>query len=458
MKIPKGNWRQPLDPMRLLIFLLILVSVSRIHSHFALIGKLRPAMLLAVLTLGYAYLNPHTLARTKLLTTVPAKTIAAIGIWACLSTVFGISIGASGKFILDVYTKVLLTGLLIVVATRHGRDLWLFVWAYVISSGVLVWMAWFVFGMSKADPQGISRLSNLYTFDANDLGLVLLIGLTLSLLTFQTSGRLGKLISVVVILGVGATIARSGSRGGFVGLVAVALSLVFMMKTVALSKRLVTVGAIGIALALAAPPGYWQQMSTILEPKKDYNWSDTDGRKAVAKRGFSYMQRFPIFGLGINNFAKAECFLEEKGTGHIPGTGRRCTAPHNTWVQAGAELGFPGLVMWLVLTLGSVVGMNRLRRRLPKGWKRGPPEERFLFQATLYLPVAMISFMATSSFLSFAWVDIVYILAAFIAGTYHAVSVKLYGERLARRNTATAKAPRRPRRQQLVTARSALNP
>jgi O-antigen ligase len=288
--------------------------------------------------------------------------------------------------------------------------------------------------------------------------LVLLIGLALSLLTFQTSGRLGKIVSLVVILGVGATIARSGSRGGFVGLVVVGLSLLFMMNTVPMAKRLLTVGAIGIALSLAAPAGYWQQMETILEPTEDYNWTDVDGRKEVAKRGVSYMSRFPVFGLGINNFARAECFLEEKGTAHVPGTGRRCTPPHNTWLQAGAELGVPGLAMWLVLTLGSVIGMNRLRRKLPKGWKRGTPEERFLYLSTIYIAVAMISFMATSTFLSFAWADIVYVLAALIGGVYHSVSVKLYEDRFVNGGVPAVPSPRGRRRRDFVTARIAVGP
>jgi len=199
-------------------------------------------------------------------------------------------------------------------------------------------------------------------------------------------------------------------------------------------------------------------METMLQPKDDYNWTDTDGRKAVTKRGVAYMRRFPIFGLGISNFGKAECFLEEKGTNHIPGTGRRCTAPHNTWVQTGAELGFPGLAMWVVLTFGSVVGMIRLRRKLPNSWKQGTAEERFLYLATIYLAVAMISFIATSTFLTFAWSDIVYILAALIAGVYHSVGVKLKQDRYGNMSVPSVPPPRGRRRQQFVTARSAVGP
>ena len=107
----------------------------------------------------------------------------------------------------------------------------MFVWAYVVSCGVLVWMATLVFGL-RLYGSGIARLGDLYMYDANDLGVVLMIGIALSLLTFQTSGRMGKLVSGATLLGIGVAIARSGSRGAFVGLVAVGLALLFALPDI----------------------------------------------------------------------------------------------------------------------------------------------------------------------------------------------------------------------------------
>jgi O-antigen ligase len=145
------------------------------------------------------------------------------------------------------------------------------------------------------------------------------------------------------------------------------------------------------------------------------------------------MMTHPIFGIGINNFWRAECFESDKARSHIAGTGIKCSAAHNSYIQAGAELGIPGLVLWLVLIFGGIRGMLRLRRRLPPAWARGSPEDRFLYLAPLYLAVAMVGFAVSSFFVSFAWMDPVYYLAALMAGVYSVASRRL--------GTATVAAP-----------------
>lgn len=422
-----SEWGGTLDPLRVAVFLLIILNVSRINSHFSAINVLRPSLLLVLITAGYAFLNPTAVVQDRLMSTLQAKVFAGLGIMACLSVIFGISMGGSGLFIITNFSKVLLTGFVVIAAIRRGHDMYLFVWAYVISCGVLVWMGWFVFGLSTRG-SAVARLGNLYTYDANDVGLVLLVGLPLSLLTFESSGRLGKLVSLFVLLGISATVARSGSRGAFLGFIAVILALLVLMKTVSIGKRVITVAAVVLALVLATGPGYWTQMSTMLSPKDDYNWTKNDGRKAITKRGLGYMMQYPLFGLGIGNFARAECMISEKAEYHIAGTGIKCSPPHNTWIQVGGELGFPGLLLWTMLVLGGIVGMNRLRRLLPRSWLNGDREGRFLYRASLYFPVAMIAFAVTSTFLSFAWIDIVYILAGFMAGLSYSVKRKLMAD------------------------------
>jgi len=412
------------DPLRLSLFLLTVLTVSRVHQHFPFIAQFRPALLLAALTGIYAYLNPRLIAKGVFQNWIP-KLVAAIAVWACLSVPFGISLGGAAKFFLDEYSKTLIYFVLLVVAIRGPRDLYTLIWAYVISSGILVYLSWFVFKVKRYSINGLERISSGYTFDANDLGLVLIIGLALAILTYQTSGKYGKLASAGVVLGVGATIARSGSRGAFVGLVVVGIALLFMLKSVSVTARLGFLFATVIALGIAAPPGYWRQMGTILRPSDDYNATTINGRVAVAKRGMGYMFEYPIFGLGLNNFARAECFISDKAQNHIVGTGLRCTPPHNSYVQAGAELGVPGLIMWSCLVFGSIIGMNRLRRRLPRSWARGDPEQRFMYLATMYLALAMIGFAVTAFFLTFAWLDMVYYLAAMMAGLYSCVELRL---------------------------------
>ena len=443
------------DPLRILLFLLTIITVSRVHQQWPFLAVFRPALLLAFLTAVYAFLNPRLIEQRGPFYTWPGKVTLALGILACVSAPFGMSTGGSAMYILTEYSKTLIFAFLLFAAIRTAADLYTLTWAYVVGSAILVWMALFLFGLSKASGSAVERLSNLYTWDANDIGVVLIVGLALTLLIFQTASGRGKVAAGAIIAGIGATIARSGSRGSFVGLLAFGFALLFMLNQVSVVKRAVFLAVTLLGLIIEAPRGYWEQMQTVTAPTQDYNWSAQDGRKEVAKRGLGYMLSHPIFGLGIHNFWRAECIEGEKVQGQVMGTGIRCTPPHNSYIEAGAEMGIPGLALWCSLVIGGIVSCRRLRRRLPRSWLKGDPEQRFLYQATMYLQLAFIGFAVCAFFLTFAWLDIIYMLAAYLGGLYVAI-----GEKLGRSGVAAppVAVPRRRMRGEPVQFRFATPP
>ena len=416
-----GSLSLVVDPLRVALFVLTILTISRIHEHYPLLARFRPALLLVVASVGYAYLNPRYLTRANVFAFWPMRVLVVLGILACCSAAFGISLGASATFILASYVKTLAYAFLIAVAIRHVTDLFTFVWAYVISCGILAFFSLFVFGMSKSVNSRVSRLNNLYTYDSNDLCVVMMVGLPLTLLLLSVERGVKRWILTVILIGISMTVARSGSRGGFLGFVAVGMAALILLDGVSASRRLVVAGASVIALAVAAPAGYWEQMATILEPKSDYNYYDREGRKAVMQRGIGYMAQYPAFGLGISNFDRAECTISPKIEGSRLNGPLRCTAPHNSYVEAGSELGYPGLAVWGGLVIGLIIAPLRLRRRLARSLRRGTDAERFLYGATSYFSVAGVGFAVTSFFVSFAWMDIVYLMAAFLTGLYISV-------------------------------------
>jgi len=428
--------RRPLDLLRLALSALMLLTVSRVHEHFGVLSAMRPALLLAGLAAAYAFMNPQSLAGTRWLRTWPARVVVTLGVLACLSAVFGISLGGAARTILEGYSKVLLFAFLLMATIRGTKDLRGYVWAYVVSAGVLVWLSLFVFGLSKPAPDGFTRLDFQYSFDANDVGVVLLVALGLALLTFHTSRRMGKVASAAVLLGIGATLSRSGSRGAFLGLIAALAALLLLVRRVSLVSRLAFASAVITGLVLLSPPGYWQQMQTVFRPTADYNWTAPGGRKEVWLSGLRYMKSYPVFGIGIGNFARAEGTISERALNSSPGSaGIKWSAAHNSFVEAGAELGVPGLIVWSSLVFGGISAMYRLRRRLPKSWASGDSDQRFLYLATVYLPVSLVGFGVSAFFVSFAFIDPIYILAAFITGMYVIVERKLAeGRRSAPRN------------------------
>jgi O-antigen ligase len=204
-----------------------------------------------------------------------------------------------------------------------------------------------------------------------------------------------------------------------------------------------------IAVAVAglvfwAPEGYWKQMETIKNPTADYNYNSKDGRRFVAKRGIGYMKSRPLTGVGIANFQKAECTISDKAKNTPEGYGIRCMPPHNSYIQAGAETGVPGLVVWSAMIVGGILSLRGWGGRLPRRWRRGTEEQRFLSYACQYLPVAWVGFGATAYFLTFAWLEPYYMLAALTAGTIHCARTELADwrqrQRVARARRGAARA------------------
>ena len=429
----------PRDGLQFVLFLLIVVSISRIHQHYGFIGAIRPGVTLLSLGGLFALINPRSLDFAGF-STRPAKVVVAIVVLACISVPFGLSMGNSAKFLLESYFRMLAVYVLVLMAIRTPRDISNFVWAFVIAVAILTWMAMFVFRLGGA-PGQMMRLGNMYMYDANDLGVFLLMGIPLTLVVMDSSGKWGRIFGALLLGAIGVSLARSGSRGAFVGLIGLSVAFVGWAQHIDIVKRISAIAVIVLALAVAAPPGYWDQMRSLQDPTEDYNWDADSGRRKLAQRGFGYMLRYPLTGVGIDNFNKAEWQISSMAQELGRQKGIRGAAAHNTWVQIGAELGVTGLVLWLSLLFGTIFAVARTRKQLPVSWKRGPPDQRLLYSLSFYLPLAIWAFAVPSTFVSHAYMDPMYYLAALSAGYLVAVRRELQKERSLRAGPAL-RAPR----------------
>lgn len=427
----RGAFALPRDAFHFALVALTIVTVSRIHQALGPLSAVRPALLLFMFAVGCVLLKPSLVRTDLLFRTWPPKVLVGLGVMACISVPFGISMGGSAMFILTEYSKVLVFGLFLMAAIRRSGDLRLFVWAYVISCGILVWFAAFVFGMSQVAGSSVVRLHGLYTYDSNDLGLVLMVGLPLTILSIQTAlTKRAKILSGAILAGIGVAVALSGSRGAFVGLLCVGLALLVVLKQISVAKRVGFVLAVGVTLVIAAPPGYWEQMQTLTNPTADYNWDSKYGRRQVWIRGLGYFASNPVTGIGVGNFGRAEGTLSAPAQNFQNRVGERLkwSVAHNSFLEPLAEMGLPGFLLWSSLVFGGMTSLVRLRRRLPQGWARGDPEQRFLYEATIYVPIALIGFASTAFFVSFTYQDPIYILAALVAGIHVSVRDRLLRE------------------------------
>jgi O-antigen ligase len=414
-----GPLRATNDGFRNIMSLLMVFTISRIHQHFPILAPFRPLMLLTLLGAFYALANPRFLSKDYAIKTWSFKITMAMGIMACISVPLGISMGASGMFILSEYSKVILFGVLVLFAVRHTNDLYRMVWSFVIAGGCMAYLGIFVYKMKGTTGDPFVRIQSGYSYDSNDLALVCVLCIVMALLTFTTSGKRGKLVSLGVLAALGMTLAKTGSRGGFLAMVVVVAALLVMLRGVSLDKKLAFVAVVGLGLLVAAPPGYWEKMASITSPKEDYNWTSETGRKAVFERGMGYMLSRPLGGLGINNFGRAEGTISARAQARefdptLPGI--KWSVAHNSFVQAGAEMGIPGMVIFSMLIFGTILQCTRLRKHMPPSWAKGDPEQRFLLAASMYLPIALIGFAVGGFFVSFAYLDPVYVLVSFVGG------------------------------------------
>ncbi len=76
------------------------------------------------------------------------------------------------------------------------------------------------------------------------------------------------------------------------------------------------------------------------------------------------------------------------------GHGVKWSAPHNSWVQAGAETGIPGLILWGALVVGSSVQLIAAAAQNAEGLgDERDDRQRFAYLATLYVPIALLGFV-----------------------------------------------------------------
>lgn len=408
------------DPFRVGILLLLVETISKVTADIPGAGSLRLGLVLFGSCAFYAILNPAKSINFEIFRHRVPQLILAQAVIACASAVFGVSLGHAALYILNVYWKTLAVAVLLLVSLRGVTDVRRMVWATALGGVILAFVSVFIVHVSKWQGTAI--------YDANDIGTIVVMTLPLVILVMQTSKGMTRFLWMGGLVLIAETITMSASRGAFIGTLAVGLALLLFLPGVSALKRMLYVGGIAALLTVFAPSGYWDSMRSIItNPQADYNWDAGQGRKNLAKRGIGYMFQYPVFGIGIDNFTMAEGLLSDYAKEMTAlGIGVKWSAPHNSWVEAGAETGITGLVLWGALVVGSVAGLLKLRRRMPRTWAtEGTPDQRFMYQATLYVPVAFLGFAVCGTFVSFAWSDQSYVLPAIAMGIQKACEEEL---------------------------------
>ena len=222
-------------------------------------------------------------------------------------------------------------------------------------------------------------------FGSNTTALLLLFPLGVSLgLFFKQDKALKKVYYIMTTLVIGYSFLLTGSRGGFIGLLAILFYFGYIKLNIKL-KVYLPLSLICMVLVIALKPQ---------EEGRGLSESSTPERIELFHQGLQMFKEHPILGVGANQFPS---------NNHI-----RKTA-HNIYLNHLAEIGFLGFFSFIMMFLIPFKAMLRVSANL----KQSQKEDLILERSINIVIMSIIGFSTAAFFLSVQH-EIPYILLSFI--------------------------------------------
>ena len=406
------------DLLNLAVSGVIFTFVWRVQDLFPVLAEIKGPSLASLAALAIWLFNRDPKRKLRTIRHPVTTLVCVIMGLAVLSVPNSLYPGLSFAFINDDLSKNFLLFVLLAASVRAFADVRRYASTMLIGGTIYAFYVYLFVPVGRS-----GRLGDIVYYDANDLGMLLLCVIPIALFFVirgrQLAFRMLSLGSMALLLLV---IIKTGSRGAFLGLIGVAIYMLFLFRGVSAKSRWVAVGAGVIAVMSLGGPKYWKLMGTLLHPEDDYNWSGgaDEGRVEIWKRGMGYMISHPITGVGVSAFPVAEGQISPLAERQELGIGVKWSAAHNSFVQIGAELGVPGLVAFLLVLFqgfraarnaGQRVGATRVGRFMVPA--PPPSDEEVLGQA---FAASLVGYVFAGFFLSQAYGAFTFAILAMIVG------------------------------------------
>lgn len=343
--------------MRMLA-VVMLTFVWRLQDAFPILGRVRLPILALLAALAYFIVSRHPWRKASQLRSPIVTIIGLLLVVMLLGIPTSLWRGNSLQFVLKEHIPNLLFMLLIAASVRSMRDLeW---YAKLNLYGAMLY-ATIVNLFFRVGSDG--RLGDLVYYDANDFALVMVATIPFAIYWLRPgSGARRRMLGFFALAMFMLALVKSGSRGGLLGFIAVMLYVLLRYRAIPSRMRLfAAIAGVGLIFGLGTSK-YWQMMDTILHPKSDYNWTDTQGRIEVWKRGIGYVKDRPLLGVGVGSYPVAEGTLSAIGRAlQSRGKGFKWSVAHNSFLETAAELGIPGLILFVTLLAVTIRTMLRVR-------------------------------------------------------------------------------------------------
>jgi putative inorganic carbon (HCO3(-)) transporter len=362
------------------------------QSYFPIFEKLRIALLTAGLAAA-TYLWDCLVYRQAL--SIRSREIwlaALLGAWALVTVPFSYSPGGSLAFFFELYVKSLVIFLLLANIVSSVKRLRAIAWELSLIAIPLSLTAVYNFSSGVfLDPtvkQRIAGYQGAIAGNPNDLALMinLILPLSVALLLIHRRPAVRFLLTAGICLSAVAVIVTF-SRGGFVTLATLFLLYLWKFRRRPERRWMWTLFAFLLVSIPLAGPEYLERLSTITDIKADETGSAQQrwGDMAAAAE---FTLGHPIVGAGIGQNLQA--VREVRGPSGY--------SVHNVYLEYAAELGLPGLALFLLLLAGGIKSAALVQRQTQQA-----PGRRELFYLAEGIQTSLIAFTVSCLFYPVAY-------------------------------------------------------
>lgn len=247
--------------------------------------------------------------------------------------------------------------------------------------------------------------------DENDLAFALNAAIGLAIYLFLETSLLSRKVLLAGAIGTMVwAVVSTGSRGGFVGLLAVALYLLLTARRKGPILAFIVLGI--LAVYLVAPPAYWEEIGTI---RTAHQGEDTGGKRlyywGIAWKMFL---DHPLAGVGTDNYGIRA--IEYADASRYRETMWRRVS-HSLYFTLIAEHGLAGIVLFCLMLLWCRKSYHNIQRDAAEH-----PDDPDLASAALLsagLAAALLAVLATGIFLYTLYYPPFWVLVA-LTGSLHA--------------------------------------
>jgi O-antigen ligase len=402
------------DYLQISLGAVLLTYVWRIQDLVPGLSSFKLPTIATIAAIAMLVLDPRVGRRWTVIRKLPVVVILPwFAVAALVSVFFSISQRTSADFLVRSFLPSIAIAVLVPLASFHVRDSLRFAAIQVLGATIYC-----IAILTRFDVDASGRLASLVFYDANETAMLLVCTLPLCIHLFRharTAVTRALVLSLVALFAV--TIVRSGSRGAFLALIAVAVYLLCTFRSLKVSTRALMIGALGAALLVGAGVRYRATMASMLDPTSDYNWSSSEGRISIWKRGLGYVAGAPLTGVGLGAFPVAEGTISELARRQEYGKGVKWSTAHNSFLQVLAEIGIPGFIAFAAIFWAAWRHASRLARQAAR------LKDKAVMGLADAHAASLVGFAVGGFFLSQAYSSYLYFVIGMIVGlefTMHA--------------------------------------